>query len=402
MSHLRRPLRITGWILAALTVSTAVLEIRVHGAMPENPAEVSPCPKPATPVDPQTLETAITRGIDFLLVRQNKDGSWGSARNTKDLNVYAPVPGAHQAFRTAVTSMCIVALLESAGARADAAEAVERGETWLVNNLPKLRRADGTAIYNNWGHAYAIHALVHLLAMKPEDQARRHQLTTLLESQIDMLERYECIDGGWCYYDLEVRTKRPGGSSISFVSATVLVALHEAQEAGVEIPERMVQRAVASIQRQRKPDFSYLYGEYLKYAPMREINRPAGSLGRSQACNVALRLWGDSQVTDRIICAWLNRLFARNGWLDVGRKRPVPHESFARVAGYFFYYGHYYAARCLEQLPPDQRSGYQDHLAQVLLHLQEKDGSWWDFPLYDYHQQYGTAFALMSLARCRK
>ena len=32
---------------------------------------------------------------------------------------------------------------------------------------------------------------------------------------------------------------------------------------------------------------------------------------------------------------------------------------------------------------------------------QEKDGSWWDYPLYDYHQPYGTAFALMTLARCR-
>ena len=37
----------------------------------------------------------------------------------------------------------------------------------------------------------------------------------------------------------------------------------------------------------------------------------------------------------------------------------------------------------------------------VLLALQEKDGSWWDYPLYDYHQPYGTAFALMSLQRCR-
>jgi hypothetical protein len=34
--------------------------------------------------------------------------------------------------------------------------------------------------------------------------------------------------------------------------------------------------------------------------------------------------------------------------------------------------------------------------------LQEKDGSWWDFPMFDYHQQYGTAFALMSLGRTRK
>ena len=34
--------------------------------------------------------------------------------------------------------------------------------------------------------------------------------------------------------------------------------------------------------------------------------------------------------------------------------------------------------------------------------LQEKDGSWWDFPFYDYHQQYGTAMALMTLQRCLK
>jgi hypothetical protein len=36
------------------------------------------------------------------------------------------------------------------------------------------------------------------------------------------------------------------------------------------------------------------------------------------------------------------------------------------------------------------------------MQLQEKDGSWWDFPLYNYHQQYGTAFALMALKRCRQ
>jgi hypothetical protein len=71
------------------------------------------------------------------------------------------------------------------------------------------------------------------------------------------------------------------------------------------------------------------------------------------------------------------------------------------VAGYFFYYGHYYASLCIEQVPLVRRPEYQDHLARVLLPLQEKDGSWWDFPLYDYHQQYGTAFALLSLRRCR-
>ena len=36
------------------------------------------------------------------------------------------------------------------------------------------------------------------------------------------------------------------------------------------------------------------------------------------------------------------------------------------------------------------------------MNVQEPEGSWWDYPLYDYHKPYGTAFALMSLRRCRK
>jgi hypothetical protein len=134
---------------------------------------------------------------------------------------------------------------------------------------------------------------------------------------------------------------------------------------------------------------------------MWEINRPGGSLGRSQACNLALRLFDQPDITDEVITVWLDRLFARNLWLDIGRKRPVPHESYFLVAGYFFYYGHYYAAHCIEQLPPSEQAPHQRQLARILLKLQERDGSWWDYPFYDYHQQYGTSMAVMSLVRCR-
>jgi hypothetical protein len=135
---------------------------------------------------------------------------------------------------------------------------------------------------------------------------------------------------------------------------------------------------------------------------MWEINRPGGSLGRSQACNLALRVWGDATITDDVLSVWLDRLFARNLWLDIGRKRPVPHESHFLVAGYFFYYGHYYASLCIEQLPEARRAEHQRQLAAVLVPLQETDGSWWDFPFYDYHQPYGTAMAVMSLVRCQE
>ena len=60
-----------------------------------------------------------------------------------------------------------------------------------------------------------------------------------------------------------------------------------------------------------------------------------------------------------------------------------------------------YATLGIGLLAEEQRPFYQDHLAHILLKHQEKDGSWWDYPLYNYHQQYGTAFAIMSLNHCR-
>ena len=361
-------------------------------------------PKPVAVETPaaERLDQSIRRGVEFLLKRQNPNGSWGAARNTKDLNIYAPVPGAHHAFRAGVTSLCIAALIETGGDAPELSKALDRADAWMFEHLPHLRRATPMVIYNTWGHAYGIQALVRMLDRKPDDRKRQKKIRTLIEQQIDLLGRYECVDGGWCYYDFNAQTKKPSGSSISFVTATVLVAFHEAQQKGFKIPQHLVDRGMASIARQRNGDFSYCYGEYLKMRPRYGINRPGGSLGRSQACSVAMRYWGDELVTDKVLEAWLDRLFARNLWLDIGRKRPVPHESWFSVAGYFFYYGHYYAGLCIEQLPPAERGPHQDQMAHVLLRLQEKDGSWWDYPLYDYHQQYGTAFALMTLGRCRR
>ena len=349
------------------------------------------------------VEQAIERGIGFLLEDQNADGSWGSARQTKGLNIYAPAPGAHDAFRTATTAMAVSALLDSglADDEGPAREALERGEVYLVEHLPKVRRATADAIYNVWSHAYGIQAFADLHRAS-DDKARRARYVEIINQQIERLARYESVDGGWGYYDFRVGTAKPSSSSISFTSATCLVAFREVSEIeGVELPRRLVDRALASIQRQRKADHSYLYGEYLDKRPLYGINRPAGSLGRSQACNLALRLWGDETLDDAVVEEWLVRLRDRNGWLDIGRKRPIPHEAWFQVAGYFYYYGHYYAARCVDLLPESRRPEYRRLVAELILPLQEKDGSWWDFPFYSYHQPYGTAFAVSTLARCR-
>ena len=324
------------------------------------------------PVTRASIEQSIQRGVAFLIEDQNSNGSWGSPTRTKALNIYAPVPGAHHAFRTATTALCVSALIETGSTDPKVMKALQRGEQWLLENLPRLRRATGDAIYNVWGHAYSIQSLVRMHKRHADDKALQVKITDLIKLQYEKLTKYASVDGGWGYYDFRYEARQPTSSSISFVNGTVLIAFAEAKEIGVPPPERVVKRAIAALLRQQKPDFTYLYGEYLQYQPMRGINRPGGSLGRSQCCNCALRYWGDQKITDNVVKNWLYRLYVRNGWLDIGRKRPVPHESWMQVAGYFYYYGHYYAGLSLELLPEDQQAPYQTMLAELMIDRQEK------------------------------
>lgn len=370
-------------------------------------ATIGPVPEAIEPPSPHEIQGSINRGIDFLLEDQRPDGGWGSAEQTKGLNIYAPVPGAHQGFKLAVAGLVLEALVEceqtlDSQRSARVSEAIDRGTQWMLANHDRVRRSETDALYNNWGHAYAIQGFVKLHQRAEGNKSLQKQLLAAIDTQAEKLQRYAFLNGGWGYYDFDHRTQIPASSPNSFTTATVLVALHEAEQLGIDFPQELLDKAMESLERQRFPDFTYAYGEYLRMRPRMGINRPAGSLGRSQACNVAMRLYGDEAVTDDVLKAWLNRLFARNGWLGVGRKKPIPHESFFQVAGYFYYYGHYYAAMAINMLPEAERPYFQQHLAHILLPLQEKDGSWWDYPFYNYHQQYGTAMALYTLRQCQQ
>ncbi len=375
----------------------------VTGLLAAEPIKAPKLPDVKPPGD-GAVGKSIDRGIYFLLGNQNKDGSWGSPRNTKGLNIYAPTFHSHYAFRLAVTSLCTSAIIEAGGNTPQTRAALKDSEAYLLEHLPKLRRATADAMYNVWAHGYGLQALVRLrerakAAINP-DIPKIKRIEAVIQTQFERLNRYESVDGGWGYYDFRVGTQKPASSSISFVNGTVLVAFHEAKEAGIEPPSRLVKRALAALKRQHLPDGSFLYGEYLKNSPRRGINRPAGSLGRTQVGNLALRLWGDKRITDKDIVDWLDRLFARNEWLGIGRKRPVPHEAWFQIAGYFYYYGHYYAGMLMDHVPEKERPRLQDHLAMTIMKLQEKEGDWWDYPLYDYHRQYGTAMAVMTLQKC--
>jgi hypothetical protein len=363
-------------------------------------------PPPGTVLPEATLEkvdAALRSGVDYLVGAQNANGSWGGARRTKGLNIYAPLPGAHHAFRAGASGLALAGLVDAADERPEAVAAREKAAAWALAELPKLRRADTTTTYNAWGHAYGLRAISRLHGLAKDD-AERSKWRALAQQQVDLANRYEDVNGGWGYLDLfdEVATQKPSGITTAFTTASVLLAMDEARDAmGVTLDDKVVKSSLASIQRQRTPDDSYVYSHSHIMAPRRPINRPAGSLARSQACNACLRVFGDETVTDEVIHTWAERFLQREGFLSIGRKRPVPHETHFQISGYFYYYGIFYFTESVKLLPKEHHAGYAKRLAAILLERQEKDGSWWDYPLYDYHQPYGTGYALMALRWCR-
>jgi hypothetical protein len=349
------------------------------------------------------VEASIRRGIDFLIADQNPNGSWGGATRTKGLNIYAPLPGAHHAFRAGASGLALSGLIDSGDRRPETLAAIAKGAEWMANELPKLRRADQTTTYNAWGHAYGLRALTRLYRIA-DDPAAKENWKRLAQEQVGLVNRYMDLNGGWSYLDLfdDLTTRTPSGLTTSFTTATVLLAMREARDAmDLDLDDRIVKASLASIERQRTPDFSYVYSHAHITRPRAGINRPAGSLARSQACNAALRAFGAEEVTDQVITGWADRFIAREGFLSIGRKRPIPHETHFQISGYFYYYGIYYFTESVSFLPAADQHSHATKLAGLILHRQEKDGSWWDYPLYDYHQPYGSGYALMALAWCR-
>lgn len=383
-----------------------------------------PIAKPMDPIPLKDIDDSVVRGIQFLLKNQNRDGSWGLPTRTKRLNIYAPGT-AHEGYRTGTTALVLESLLktealilkdpkvlpELKALLPEITKSIDRCEEWMFVRMLKLKRSAPDVLYNNWGHSYGMSAFYLMYIRKHPEKTfsgkelkeRQEKILNAIRYQIHMLESCECLAGGWCYYDRDHPAQKPSASTLCFMTGTVLVSLADAQKCGVEISPILIKRAKDSILRQRRPNGSFAYGEYTANYGHR-INHTAPSLGRSQVCHLALDLWGDSEtVNQQVYEDWMNRLVVKLDWLDVGRKKPVPHESWFGVAGYFYYYAHYYAARVLDEMENDsQKALFSNHLADALLKLQEKDGSWWDYPLYDYHPYYGTGMAVSSILHYRE
>ncbi len=344
--------------------------------------------------DPHARE-AVRKGVDFLLRTQHTDGSWGESTMGRSYEVMADVPGSHRAFRVATSALCVMALKNS-GIREEALEhAVRRGLKYLVKQ-GRVKRPNPTEIYSVWAYGYGLRCLSEALVAGACPDMETSMRETA-EQLVDALKLYQVPDGGWGYYDFVAGTYRPSDSSMSFMTATVLISLHSAKRAGIDVPEKMLQKALLSLHRARKQDGSYLYGWYMRYRTNHPVNKLKGSVCRTSCCHLAQYLF-NNRVSYEDLVKGVEALVEHNRFVDTARKRPIPHEGWYSTSGYFHLYGHFYASMVLQQLNTQDQKRLWPILKNLILRLQEPDGSWWDYPLYGYHKYYGTAFAVLTLS----
>jgi hypothetical protein len=382
---------------ARVTVSCLIVLVAVmaiSGCVAPMPATTRPTTIPSTQTSDapyaRPIDQAIAEGVKFLESSQNADGSWGTGTVSHGNEIIVSVPGSHEAFRSATTALCVMALRET-GEHA----AHDRGVEFLLSKSD-VQRAEPMLIYNIWAHCYVVQALAMEARFNNDPRIK-----TVINYNIERMVRYEAYTGGWNYYDFDEGAQTPGAGATSFGTAAELVALFEAKQVGYQMAPAVVHRAILRLEQMRQPDGGYIYDSDLKYLPLLPANQPRGNMGRTQAANCALLLWKSAIVNEASCRAKLDFFFRDHAAIEAGRKLDFPHRSWYQTSGYYYYFDHYYAARLIEQLGPQAKKDYAQQLTAVILPHQEVDGSWWDYPMWDYHKPYGTAFAIMTLLRCK-
>jgi hypothetical protein len=374
-----------------------------EGAGQEGAGQEGAGQPPLELVSMEDVQQSLQRSVGWLLERQNADGSWGHAApdSLHELG-YSPASFRHwQLAGGAIVLWAFLQLDETPQLRG----AIERGLDFTLKAPLPMRGSDWD-IDGNWALLYVTVLLDHA-AGDPRFQAEpwksryAERIRAKAEEYLARLEIMQSPLGGWGYYEGEVVAARPSWAT-SFSTAAVVPALHSAKARGWKVDEAMCKDALAYVRRCALPSGAYQYD--LRPVPRIDggegIDEIKGSLGRIQIGNWARRVAGDRVVDDEKIARGLDLFFEHHRFLDVARMRPVPHEAYYANAGYFYFFGHCYAALAADQLADGEaRRKYHRMIRGHVLKAQATTGQYVDFVGSFYSWTYATGFALVALQR---
>lgn len=342
---------------------------------------------------------AFDRGIEWALANQRPNGAWGSFETARVSEIYLDTQASHRAFQTATTALVAWAMIDPAHTDARCLGAFERAGNFLSSRDPP-GRASGKTFYSVWAHTYFLELAAAIL--RDESLASYHERwRAIMSKELLLVRREQGTEGGWGYYDFEFQGTNPSGNeSTSFNTAAMILAMKACEAQGGSVSAGALEDATRALLRMQLPSGTFAYGTYAQLAPRADYNKVSGSNGRLQSCNLALFAMKAGGVTAETLQRGVKHLRDTHHYIEIGRGRTRPHEAFYRTSGYYYYFGHYYAACVLELLPRSpERAELVRWLAQVMVQDQNPDGSWFDYPLYGYGRAYGTGFALLTLEK---
>lgn len=322
---------------------------------------------PAAPQDSKDdVAKLIEAGVKRLVEVQEQDGAW----------TYQGVVGKPVGYRIGGTALTVMALMTAPFADKGARKAIDRGVAFVEEALKDdgmTATFDGTYDTRGWGHITALELFA------------RRGMKSQAASMVDALAKTEIEGGGWNYS----RPQKACAPS-SFMTASALVALRAARDAGVDVPQPLVDRSIGVLKKARLKETAYAYAVREKNA----MDLAPGSIARGPLVELALSQWkqGDADALVRSIDAF----FAHWDELEKRRKKTGTHAGKYAIAPYYFYYGHLYGALAIELTPAAKRDEYRRKMVELLIKTRDEDGTWND-RVFELSRGYGTAMAILAL-----
>lgn len=343
----------------------------------------------------EDVPLAIRGGLAYLVETQLQNGAWGGVKNATFTSSFGN-PATYKMWQIGASALATRALLEMGLSEVELA-AADRGLDFLIANADLVRPAEWD-VDNNWAIIYSLDAVSRALQHpRHDDGPKAPALRETGRKLLEGLKKYQSPRGGWGYYSDPDSGWRPDWAT-SFTTAAAVLAMVEANEAGLGVDSKMFFAAVKAIERARLPNGAYDYevSAIPRHLTLESINQVQGSLGRIQVCNLALYRAGAS-IKREDLRQGLEFFVKHHKFLDVARNKPIPHEAYYANAAYFYLFAHYYAAQVLEELSPEDRAKFAPHVQAGILKTVQRDGSMWDFWIASNTKAYGTAFGTMGL-----
>ena len=210
---------------------------------------------------------------------------------------------------------------------------------------------------------------------------RKKAIAAEIKRLIEILKNLQRSDGGWMYYHFVPY-------SASFVTASAIVSLVNASNAGFRVERGMIDRAVEQVQSMRQGHGTFTYSKALTQGPV-------GACARSPVCELALKLTGNTKDTS---LKYAIDIFFKNRHILEGLKGSArTHIGAGKTAPYYLLFAHYWTARAIKHLDRKLQRKYLDGLGGGLVAYQEGDATFGDWTGTADYKVYGTAFAALTL-----